>query len=105
MKKIPKGLKKEIADDPFYNHCCLRHIGTCDAEGVQWHHNLEHEGQQVNEKFCILPLCPHHHEHIYLPKARWEADKIMIERATEEQISKYNLRQRKQEIGEGDVPW
>jgi len=106
MNGIPDGLLDKLNSDPFYDHCCLRHIGTCDGNGgVQYHHHLIYEGQQVDERFCILGLCPHHHQLIHLPKAKWEADKIMIERATEEQITKYNLRQRKQEIEEGDVPW
>lgn len=105
MKPIPQKLKQEMKSDPFYSMCCLREISTCDTrEGVQWHHHLQHEGSQVNEKFCILPLCPHHHKYIHLPKAKHKADKIMLERASDEQIEKYDLQQLKEYVENRDVP-
>lgn len=106
MNGIPDGLLDKLNSDPFYDHCCLRHIGTCDGDGgVQYHHHLIYAGQQVSEKFCILPLCPHHHQMIHLPKAKWHADKIMLERATEEQMDEYELHDLQEKLDNMDTPW
>lgn len=105
MQPIPENLKRELEADPFYDHCCLRHLGTCDAEGTQWHHHLTYKGQQVSERFCILPLCPYHHKHIHMPKLQWHADKIMLERATEEQKDEYELHQLQEKLEELSTPW
>lgn len=93
MRGIPKKMRQEMADDPWYKFCCLKWEGGCSTGGTQWHHHLIHKGRQVNEKFCILSLCVSHHQKITdgdqeLTRA---ADKVMCERATDEQIKKYNL--------------
>lgn len=105
MRPIPKSLREKIKSDPFYDHCCLRHLGTCSDEGVQWHHHLIYAGQQVSEKFCILPLCPYHHEHINMPKLQYHADMIMLERASEEQKDTYELHQLEDKLENKDTPW
>ena len=86
MNCIPAKLKIELADDPFYEKCCI--TGTPNTEArVEWHHNLIYK-KQVQEKFCILPLREDIHDNISKHKERctW----IMLNRATDEQLKKYS---------------
>lgn len=88
MRKISEELKNEMSDDKFYKKCCIQ---DSDCLGrIEWHHNLIFKGQQVNEKFCILPVCKWHHDRekhqIYKEKLNW----IMWNRATSEQITFYS---------------
>ncbi len=83
MRPIPQKLKNQLASDKYYDKCCL-----CGTKGVQWHHNLIFAGKQVNERFCILPLCPPCHKEMDYDreKANW----IMLNRASEEELFKYS---------------
>ena len=88
MRPIPQKLKNELSSDKFYSKCCLQ---SSDCQGrIEWHHNLIFAGKQVNEPFCILPLCHWHHERekhtIFKEKLNW----IMWNRATLEQIKQYS---------------
>jgi len=77
-----------MADDPYYKKCCLCSF-RCFG-GVEWHHNLIYAGRQVNEKFCILPLCALHHGIADKKDIRARLNKVMVERATEEELQKYS---------------
>ena len=87
MNNIPNKLKEEMAADPFYQRCCITG-SLASATKVEWHHNLIFAGRQVQEKFAILPIRSDIHERIFAYKE--EADWIMLNRATEEQLKKYS---------------
>lgn len=103
MRPIPKKMREEMNDDPFYSLCCVRDISTCKGV-IEWHHNLIHASRQVNEKFCILPMCELHHSQVHLPMVKGFADAVMISRASDEQIDKYGLEQRRKYL-KNDSPW
>jgi len=83
MRPIPKKLREELSNDPFYKKCCITGLGD-----VEWHHNLIYAGRQVNEKFCILPLNKEVHKNIVKYKTR--CDWIMWSRATPKEIEIYS---------------
>lgn len=81
MRPLTSKLIKEIDTDPFYRTCCLKGLGYCNGR-IEMHHNLIYSGQQQNYKFCILPLCSHHHAIEKSPECRDLLDWIMIKRTT-----------------------
>lgn len=85
MRPIPPKLREEMSEDPYYKSCCLQ--GACIGR-VEWHHNLIYAGRQVNEKFCILPLCEYHHRNIV--KIKEVVDHRMLNRATDDELRKYS---------------
>lgn len=60
MNNIPKKLKNELENDPFYSSCALRGINECGGR-ITWEHALIYAGKQVQKKFAIVPLCAKHH--------------------------------------------
>lgn len=86
MRPIPIELREEMSQDPYMSTCCMAGIGDCVGR-IEWHHNLIFAGRQVNEKWCILPLCKRHHDNIDGGKAicNW----IMLNRATDEELKPY----------------
>ena len=86
MRPIPPLLRKEMSNDPYYIFCCILDA-KCEGK-IEWHHNLIYAGRQVNEKFCILPLCEFHHDNI----ARFKevVDVLMLNRATDEELLRYS---------------
>lgn len=87
MNNIPPKLRKEMAEDPYYEHCCI--TGTSKrVEKIEWHHNLIFAGRQVQEKWCILPLAESIHERIVEYKE--QCDWIMLNRATDEELKRYS---------------
>src|SRR5574343_1267279 len=85
MRPIPQTLKNNMANDPYYQKCCI--TGRRN-EKIDWHHNLIFGGKQVNEKFCILPLAKSIHDNIV--KYKEICDWIMLNRATDDDILKYS---------------
>jgi hypothetical protein len=84
MRKIPDEMREEMANDPYYKKCCI--TGRSD-EKIDWHHNLIFAGRQVNEKWAILPLATSIHAKIHEYKD--QCDKIMVSRATEDELRPY----------------
>ena len=88
MRKIPLQLREEMGNSKFYKRCCLQD-SECSGR-IEFHHNLIFGGKQVNEEFCILPICHWHHDReknqIYKEKLNW----IMWSRATNEQVQSYS---------------
>lgn len=89
MRKIPDTLREEMANDPYYAKCCLSYLGNCSGH-IQWHHNLIHAGRQVNEKWCILPVCVYHHEHEKDKDIGEQLDYIMLCRATQSDLTRFS---------------
>lgn len=65
MRPIPPKLRKEMASDPEYKKCMrneLLHDHECGADPltgklIDWEHAIIFGGQQVNEKWAIIPIC------------------------------------------------
>lgn len=90
MRPIPLKLREEMSSNKFYKKCCLDNFVYPCSGKIEWHHNLIYAGKQVNEEFCILPVCKMHHDiekhTIIKEKLNW----IMWDRATDEQIKYYS---------------
>lgn len=90
-KPIPKPLREEMSNDPFYKKCCIADE-TCSGV-IQWHHNLRSyiDGNKgrVNKKFCILPVCKGHHDRADTTAVKEKLDWVMVNRMTEEQLNYY----------------
>lgn len=91
MRRIPTKLREEMHLDHFYHRCCY-HKPTAHGRGekVEWHHNLIFAGRQVNEKFCIIPLCPEIHSKANDRGVREILDWIMLNRASDEELRRYS---------------
>ena len=88
VKPIPLKMREELAEDPFMQECCLRHIECQGA--LQWHHNLMYASKRINEKGAILPLCEFHHRKE--GKYKDQLNFIMELRMTDEEKAKYPKR-------------
>lgn len=89
MRPIPTNLRSDMADDKFYKYCCLAGIGYC-AGRVQWHHVWIYAGQQINEKWAIVPGCEHHHDQVQKEPSIKEAfERVSLSRATPDDLAKY----------------
>lgn len=88
MRKIPEELKQEMADDVFYKKCCIADE-TCSGR-IEWHHNLIYAGRQVNEKWCILPICHSHHEREKNKDIGERLDYIMLCRAQNDTLELFS---------------
>jgi hypothetical protein len=82
---IPDDIREEMLKDKFYKKCCVS--GRKD-ERIEWHHNLIYASKQIQEKFCILPLLKSVHRDIV--KHKEKCDWIMLNRASEQQLTKYS---------------
>lgn len=60
MRKIPDDLRADMASDPYYTRCARSCDGGCDGR-ITWEHAIIYAGQQLNEKWAIIPLCEYHH--------------------------------------------
>lgn len=79
-------MRDEIAEDSFMSKCCLENW-MCSGR-IEWHHHLKFAGKRVNEKWCILPLCYHHHK--LESQFSVELVKVMVSRATYEELQPYS---------------
>jgi len=86
---IPLKLREELEQDPFYKTCCL----TQRTDGkIDWHHNMEWKGKNLQKKFAILPV--HNDLHQYHRKITSRVkellNRIMVARMTEEELDYYS---------------
>ena len=85
---IPIKLRSEMSEDKYYTKCCID--DECSGK-IEWHHNLIFKGQQVNEKWCIIPVCKKHHDLIHGSSEYKEmANFVMLNRTTDEELLKYS---------------
>lgn len=91
MRKIPEDLRNEMAQDPYYEKCCLAHLGGCNGR-IEWHHQLIYAGRQQNHKWCILPICHFHHSKAQNSQINAILEQIMASRATPEELAEYPRR-------------
>ena len=88
MRPIPPELRKELEADKFYNRCCITGLSNKEVK-IDWHHNFQFAGRQVNEKWCILPLFQSLHKEMsreIKERLNW----IMYNRASDETLEKYS---------------
>lgn len=91
MTKIPTKLRAQLAEDPFYQTCCISGDKSARGDRVEWHHNLIFGGKQVQARFAILPLKKSLHLRAGWDKdLRAQLDWIMWNRATPEEIKQYS---------------
>lgn len=102
MQAIPSSLREELAEDPFYTKCSRKvllndHICRPDpltGKLIEWEHAFIYAGNQIQEKWAIIPICYLVHRGGKLNKEvnEW----IALNRASEEDLTKYPKRDWKQ---------
>ncbi len=60
MNNIPKKLRNELAKDLYYKKCLRNKEGNCKRR-ITFEHCWTYKGQQIQEKWAIIPLCEFHH--------------------------------------------
>jgi hypothetical protein len=86
VRKLDPAQRERLAADPFMSRCCI--TGRAD-EKIDWHHNLIFAGRQVNEDWAILPLIRSIHDRAFSPEIKDRCDWVMLNRATDEQLTPY----------------
>ena len=93
-KPIPPKMRLEMANDPFYQYCCIEDE-NCEGR-IEWHHNLRSwlnkNVGRVNVIFCILPVCSFHHRKADTKIVKQLLDQIMWDRASEEEKIKWQIK-------------
>lgn len=84
MNKIPPKLREAMAEDPFYEKCCLQ--GHACSGRIEWHHSLIYGGKQLQEKFAIVPLCKFHHRYAEQKDIKVRVMSIVLNRATDDEL-------------------
>lgn len=77
--------------DPYYKVCARMRDGSC-AGRITWEHAIIYKGQQLNEKWAIIPLCEYHHA-VGQYQDGGDLDKnenirIAVNRATDEELQR-----------------
>lgn len=91
-KPIPKKLRAEMGNDPFYSLCArnivlndhICHADPLTGKLIDWEHAIRYAGSKVNEKWAIIPACWWSHRGPGLKKEIhvW----IALNRATDEEL-------------------
>lgn len=84
-KPIPAYLRSKLAQDKFMSQCCVMDE-TCWGR-IEWNHHFQYAGRRMNEPWGILPMCQSHH--IREAQFRDELDRIMVSRATEDELAPF----------------
>ena len=88
MRKIPESLREEMSKDIFYKKCCVADEFCLGR--IEFHHNLIYAGRQVNEKWCILPVCKYHHDREKDKYIGELLDHVMLNRATDDDLRHFS---------------
>lgn len=57
MRPISKKVKAVLEKDPWMKKCC--YCGT--FENIEWNHAIQYAGKQLDEVYCLTPLCRNCH--------------------------------------------
>jgi len=91
MRPIPAKLRQEMASDPYYK-TCARKNAECNGR-ITWEHAWIYGGNQINEKWAIIPLCEYHHAVNSFQDGgdldKKENQRISLSRATFDDLKKY----------------
>lgn len=90
---IPRAMRQEMAEMPFYKLCARRGDHECADENgrptsrLTWEHAMIYAGRKVQEIWAIIPLCPWSHlgPGLNKEKNQW----IALSRATDKELEKY----------------
>jgi len=104
MRAIPTKLRNKLDQDPWYRRCCLTGR-TRTQEKIEWHHNFIFAGQQVNEKWCILPMAESIHDREKEQEIKERLNWIMLNRANVETIEKYSKQEELKKLNEKFGAW
>lgn len=88
MRPIPLRLREQIAEDPYFT-VCARKNSQCSGR-ITIEHVWIYQGTQINELWAFLPLCWYHHLGKGIDKR--ENEKLSLQRATDDELSKYPRR-------------
>ena len=92
MRPIPEKMRKEMSEDLYMKKCCLS-----NSPAVEWHHVWKYAGQQINEKWAIMPLSKWYHIGVHSNKEVQEkVQYLSLLRATEKDLEKYPKKDWKQ---------
>ncbi len=89
-KPIPKKLRDEMSEDPFYQRCCITLMTKSTTRKIEWHHNFRWQGTRLNEKWCILPVLKEIHDKADTSLMKEKLDWVMFNRADDETLKKYS---------------
>ena len=84
MRPIPPKLRKEIAEDPFMDKCCIT-----GSSNVSWEHCWLYGPSQINEKWAIVPLDRELNTSHPPKEVKEKCRLISLRRATKEDLAKY----------------
>lgn len=100
MRAIPKKLRDDMANDPFYKYCCVGVLCDTPCEGrIQFHHVWDYARRQINEKWAILPACEHHHDQVKRNrKVKENFERVSLKLAKDWELEKYPKKDWKQLI-------
>jgi hypothetical protein len=95
IKPIPKKLRDEMAQDPYYQRCCVTGSQAGPGVKIEWHHNFESYAHgnkgRVNEKWCILPVLESIHRRADTREVRQYLDWVMLNRADKETLERWSV--------------
>ena len=64
---IPPDVRTALAADPFMLRCFRWREGACSGR-VEWEHAFIYAGNQIQERWAIIPCCTFHHRGAGLDK-------------------------------------
>lgn len=97
--------------NPFYHMCCVTgQTRERDHVKIEWHHNFTWRGKQLQEEWCILPICAEIHAKAGTREMKDRLDWIMLNRASDEILERYSksedlIRKRNYLNDKFDGPW
>lgn len=95
MSSIPKNMREEMANDPFYSTCArnaLLEDHTCQGR-ITWEHAMYYAGRKIQAKWAVVPLCEFAHSVNHFQEGgilnkqinRW----IALNRATDKELNEF----------------
>lgn len=90
MKRIPNHLREKMDANPLYHMCIFHRVKHPASLKIEWHHALIFAGSQVNEEWCILPICVPVHEKAREKHMKERLDHILLNRAPDDRLRHYS---------------
>ena len=94
MRKMPIKLREKLANDPYYKKC-VREDEDCDGR-ITWEHVFYFRSRQINERWCVIPICEAHHYDKVFDKR--ENERIALARATDEDFDNQDFQEKLKNI-------
>lgn len=90
MKRFRQGIPAYVRAELLAKYDMSQSVVSGFGTKLQWHHHLKFAGRAVQASFCIFAVTKDEHDEIWKHKAL--LDRLMWERATEEEREKYKLK-------------